>query len=84
MGKTQVKICMGTMCYVMGGGELRSLVETLPEEMRRCLDVSYSPCLGHCNQMLEPPYIEINGRVVAGVSAPALLQIIKEELNDVV
>lgn len=84
MAKIDLKICMGTMCYVMGGAELRAFVEMLPDNIGKHLSVSYSPCLGMCDRIGEPPYIEFNGRIVAGVSKNNLLQIIKEALNDAV
>lgn len=80
----ELKICMGTMCYVMGGAELCETVESLPDEIRSLLEVSYSPCLGKCNEKGEPPYIVLNGRTVARVSKAGLVQIIKEELRNAV
>ncbi len=84
MGKIEVKICMGTMCYVMGGAELKAVVDTLPPEIRDRVEISYSPCLGTCNNGGEPPYVKINDRLVARVSKTSLLQIIKEELYNAV
>lgn len=84
MAEITLKICMGTMCYVMGGAELRAFIEMLPESVNKHMQVSYSPCLGMCDKVGEPPYVELNGRVVAGVSKNSLLQMIKEALNDVV
>ena len=46
MEKINVKICVGTMCYVMGGAELRDVIESLPQNILEHLNVSYSPCLG--------------------------------------
>lgn len=84
MTKIDLKICMGTMCYVMGGAEIRALVEMLPENMTKHINVSYSPCLGVCDKVGEPPYIELNGKLMSGVSKNELLQIIKESLSDVI
>ena len=78
----ELKICMGTMCYVMGGAELRSVVDTLPDNISRTISVSYSPCLGMCDKIGEPPYVELNGRIVGGVNKTTLIQIIKEELSN--
>lgn len=75
---------MGTMCYIMGGAELKDIAETIPEEMRKHLDVSFSSCLGYCNEMQDPPYIELNGRMVAGVSKSSLIQLLKEEIRHVI
>ena len=46
MKKVNVKICVGTMCYVMGGAELRDVIESLPQNILEHLNVSYSPYLG--------------------------------------
>ena len=46
MGKIELKICMGTMCYVMGGAELKAAIDSLPHEEREQIQISYSPCLG--------------------------------------
>ena len=62
MGKIEVKICMGTMCYVMGGAELKAAIDSLPQDEQEKIQVSYSPCLGMCNDGGEPPYVQINGR----------------------
>ena len=82
MGKIELKICMGTVCYVMGGAELRATIDSLPREEKEQIDISYSPCLGNCNDGGEPPYVQINGRTIARVSTSNLIQILKEELHN--
>lgn len=84
MAEIDLKICMGTMCYVMGGAELKGVTENLPEEIRDRVKVSYAPCLGKCDKAGEPPYIELNGRVLARVSRSNLIQMLKEELENAV
>lgn len=79
-----LKICMGTMCYVMGGAELCAFIELLPEELRQYVNVNYSTCLGMCDKVGEPPYVEINGKIMERASKENLLQLIKEELNNAV
>lgn len=81
MKKTEVKICMGTMCYVMGGAHLKDVVDMLPEDMRPLVEVSYSPCLGMCQHGGDPPYVLLNGKTVAGVSKAGLLQMLKAEIK---
>ncbi len=81
MGKIELKICMGTMCYVMGGAELKAAVDSLPGEQREQIRISYAPGLGMCNNGGEPPYVQVNGRTVARVSTAGLIQILKEELH---
>lgn len=84
MATIKLKICMGTMCYVMGGADLKAIVETLPEEMRSQIEISYSPCLGNCNEAGEPPYVEVNGKTITCLSKSGLIQILKEELGNVI
>ena len=84
MAGIELKICMGTMCYVMGGAELRAFVELLPENIRNHVSVSYSPCLGACDKVGQPPYVEINGRIISRVSKADLIQLLKEEIKNVV
>ena len=84
MKKISLKICMGTMCYVLGGAELKNVLEELSQEIKDYLEISYSPCLGYCNEKQEPPFIELNGKAIAGVSQGSLLRILKEEIRNVI
>ena len=84
MKKIELKICVGTMCYVMGGAELRDTLENLPNEIKQHLDVSFSTCLGYCDKMKDPPYVELNGRMIAGASKLSLIQVLKEEIRNVI
>ena len=84
MKKIDLKICMGTMFYVMVGAELKDAIDSLPQHIKEHLNISYSPCLGCCTERQEPPFIELNGQIIAGVSKVNLIQIVKEEVRDVV
>lgn len=84
MEKINLKICMGTMCYVLGGAELKDAVDELPQEVQDIINVYYSPCLGFCHSMQEPPFIELNGKRIAGVNKTSLLQILKQEIRNVI
>ena len=59
MKKIELKICMGTMCYIMGGAELKDIVETLPQDIQQHVEISFSACLGYCSSRQDPPYIQI-------------------------
>ena len=45
MEKINVKICMGTTCFVMGASDLQELTDTIPEKSGDRVEVSASPCL---------------------------------------
>ena len=38
--KINLKICVGTMCYVMGGAELKDAIETRPAELTEHLNIT--------------------------------------------
>lgn len=84
MAEVNLKICMGTMCYIMGGAELRALVEMLPDDIRQHIDVTFSPCLGMCDKVNDPPFVELNGKILSRMSRTDLIRILKDELKDVV
>ena len=84
MEKLRLKLCAGTMCYVMGGAQLMEIGELLSEEEKEYIDLTFTPCLQKCNGRITPPFAELNGRLIEGVSKENLLRIIKEELRNVV
>ena len=72
------------MCYVMGGAQWMEIEDLLSEEEKQYVEISLSPCLQQCNGTANPPFAELNGEIISGVSKQNLLQIIKEELKNVV
>lgn len=84
MGKIDLKICVGTLCYVMGGAELYDAIDSLPPEIKEQLDIAFSSCFGSCEEKQEPPFVELNGKKIGGVTKSILLQKINEELGNVV
>jgi len=78
-----VKICSGTLCYVMGGSELWTLPEILPEELKDKVVVKGSTCLGYCNneKPVKAPYVEVNGKVIREASVSKIIEVIKDEIG---
>ncbi len=85
MEKVNVKICVGNHVLCHGWRRVEDTIESLPQNILEHLNVSYSPCLG-CNGKGEqaPPFIEVNGKRIAGVSKNSLIQIVKEEVRNVI
>lgn len=81
--KLTVKICTGTLCYVMGGAELQLIDEYLPEEILDRVDIKGAPCLDHCNHCDGPkaPFVEVGGKVISEASVTKVVEAIKEELG---
>ncbi len=82
--KLIVKICTGTLCYVMGGAELQVIDEYLPEELLDKLDIKGAPCLDHCNKCDGPkaPFVEVGDKVVSEATVEKVVAAIKEALGE--
>lgn len=82
--KMVVRICTGTLCYVMGGAQLQLLDEHLDPETLSRLDIKGSPCLGYCNSgdSLSAPYVEIDGVRVGSATLESVIEIIKSKLAE--
>ena len=52
MDKIKLRLCAGTMCYVMGGAQLMEIEELLSEEEKQGIEITFSPCLQRCNGCL--------------------------------
>lgn len=83
--KIIVKICTGTMCYVMGGADLQLLEEHLPAELAGRVEVSGTPCLDICNSggSAKAPFVKVGERVVSEATINKVVTAIREELNDI-
>ncbi len=84
MKKMELKLCAGTMCYVMGGAQLMEIKDLLSAEELEYIDISYTPCLQQCQNGEKPPFAQLDGEILQGISIETLLRIIKEKLNDAV
>jgi NADH:ubiquinone oxidoreductase subunit E len=78
-----VKICRGTVCHVMGGSELPLLVDMLPDELKGQVRIEGTTCIGACNKdsSVKPPFVDVNGQIIALASIAKIIEVIKEELK---
>lgn len=78
-----VKICCGTVCHVMGGGNLPLLSDFLSDDLKEKVKIEGTACLGHCNKdkSKKPPFVEVNDKLISEASFPKIIECIKEELN---
>ncbi len=83
MKKIEVKICTGTLCYVMGGAELQLLEEYLPEELADRVEISGTPCLVCCNRPdgKKAPFVWVDGQVLSQATVPAVIAAIRDVLT---
>lgn len=84
MEKIKVRLCAGTMCYVMGGAQLMEIEDWLPEKEKSYVEISLCPCLQQCQGQEKPPFAEVNGKMITNATKEILLRIIKEEIRNAV
>ena len=82
-GKIRVKVCVGTTCYVMGGGDLLIIKDLLPPHMHNKVTVDFIPCLGHCKKhgASKAPFVEVNGSVLTSCSTLSILNYLEERIQ---
>ncbi len=82
MKKIKVRVCLGTTCYLMGGSEFTLLDEYLPADVMEKVEIEGATCLGACSypKMGRPPFVEVNGRIIAEATIQKLVDIVKEEV----
>lgn len=82
--KIEIKICVGTLCYIMGNAELQLLNEKLPHHLRDRVRITTSTCLNHCynHKDMKPPFVEINGQIISQASINKVVNILKEIEKD--
>ena len=83
--KVEVKICTGTLCYVMGGAELQVIDEHLTDEVMEQVSIKGSPCLEHCNNVTnntKAPYVEVNGEIISEATVAKVVEAINKALEN--
>jgi len=85
MNQVEVKICLGTSCFVMGSGHLQALMEIVPEKYGDSVKVSGSPCLSLCTidwEYSRAPYVTVNEDIVFEATVEKVLEAIEKNLNN--
>lgn len=83
--KIEIRICVGTLCAVMGGSDLQLIDEYLPQEWLPHLNIVGSTCIGPCKDTskgLKPPFVAINGEVIPEASITAIHRKVEQILKD--
>lgn len=84
MEKINVKVCLGTTCFVMGSSNLQELIETVPAKYGEKVEVSGVPCLGLCSidwEYSRAPYVKVDNDVVYEATVEKVLSIIDKKLG---
>ncbi len=84
MKKIEVKVCLGTTCFVMGASNLQSLTDIVPKKYGDKVDVAGSPCLGVCStnwEFSKAPYVKVNNEIVQEATVEKVLAEIERQLK---
>ncbi|MBE7706614.1 MAG: hypothetical protein E7Z91_05175 [Cyanobacteria bacterium SIG30] len=83
MKKVEVKVCLGTTCFVLGTSNLQKLSELIPQKYGDEVTVSGSPCLGVCSTKWESskaPYVKVNNELVQEATVEKVIEEIEKQL----
>ncbi|MBR1425690.1 NAD(P)H-dependent oxidoreductase subunit E [bacterium] len=84
MAKVNVKVCLGTTCFVMGSANLQELIELVPRKYGDLVDVAGSPCLGLCSidwEFSKAPYVKVDDEVIKEATVEKVLAAIDKKLG---
>jgi NADH:ubiquinone oxidoreductase subunit E len=85
MAKVNVKVCLGTTCFVMGSSNLQELIELVPKKYGDDVEVAGSPCLVLCSidwEFSKAPYVKVNNEVIKEATVEKVLAAIDKELKN--
>lgn len=83
--KINVKVCLGTTCFVMGSSNLQELIETVPAKYGDKVEVLGVPCLGLCSidwEYSRAPYVKVDNDVVYEATVEKVLSTIERKLGN--
>jgi len=83
MKQIEVKVCLGTSCYVMGSSYLQELVDIVPSKFGDKVSVIGHNCLGQCTanwEHSEAPYVDIDGEIISNATIEKVLEHIERKL----
>ena len=78
MEKIKVVICTGTACFVMGGSDLLTIGEHLPDEIAERIEIEGSGCLDYCQDTDKgkSPFVLVNDRLISEATVPKVVDYI--------
>lgn len=85
MKKIEVKVCLGTTCFIMGSSYLQELIELVPKKYGDKVEVSGSTCLGLCSinwEYSKAPYVKVNDDIIQEATVEKVLNAIERNLKE--
>ena len=84
MDKIEVKVCLGTTCFVMGASNLQNLTEIIPQKFGSNVSITSSPCLGVCATnwaYSKAPYVKVNNEIVQEATVEKVIAEIERQIK---
>lgn len=84
MKKISVKLCVGTTCFVMGGGGLLELEEIILEKYGDRVSFVGQSCLDLCSKSAEyakAPFVKVDDEIIAEATIEKVLETIDNKLG---
>lgn len=85
MSKINVKVCLGTTCFVMGSSNLQELIDAVPAKYGDSVDVSGVTCLGLCSidwEYSRAPYVKVDEEVIYEATVEKVLAAIDNKIGN--
>lgn len=85
MKKVNVQICLGTTCFVMGGGSLQMEMEELKRRFGDAVNVSGATCLGACSaqdSISKAPFVKVDDELVGEATLEKIIEVVERKLKD--
>ena len=70
-----IEICMGTSCHLMGTQDLLAVLDGLPSDQRRQIEIKGVTCFKNCSK---GPNIRVNGELINNATPERLLAILQD------
>lgn len=83
MTKIVVDVCLGTLCFVMGGSAFEMMAEELPDDLKNRVIIKGMNCPGYCNSQSNgrPPFVKVNGQLITEANVNKVIEFIRKEVN---
>ncbi len=83
--KIDVKVCLGTTCFVMGASNLQELIDSVPKRYGDKVEVTGVPCLGLCSidwKFSKAPYVKVDDDVIKEATIDKVFAAIDKKLGN--
>ncbi len=77
-----LKICVGTTCYLMGGTTLIDGIKELAPDILKHMKIDYATCFGVCQGQLTPPVVMVDGELIGSMTSDKLKKIIIDKMGE--